>query len=149
MKIEFFYSKVYFLHLNKYQPTNRSWEEVKKLGQKFEKKYKTEIEQIIKIIPKLTQKPWRRKLTEVYINSWTGPSFSHPLTLTVREDLLLMLVILTHELLHDFYLGEDKKNLKKTEEKINELVKEVFVKLKIDANKQLAELQGFHDKKFT
>jgi len=146
MKIEFFYSPVYFRNLNKYKPTEKPWPEVKKLGQKFEKKYQAEIEQIARIIPKLTGKPWRRKVTEVYIVDWAGPSFSQPLTLKVRDDLLLMLVILTHELLHDFYL--ENKNIEKVETKINELVKKVFAKLNIEAKKQIGVLQGFHEERF-
>ena len=146
MKIEFFYSRVYFRHLNKYKSTKRTWDEIKKIGQDFEKKYKSEINQIIKIIPELVGKPWRRKTTEVYIVDWIGPSFSHPLTLKVREDLLLMLVILTHELLHDFYL--DEKNIEKVEEAINNNVKQIFEKVNINISEQLKILQGFHEERF-
>jgi predicted nucleotidyltransferase len=37
MKIEFFYSEFYFKQLNKYKSTKRTWSEVKKIGQVFEK----------------------------------------------------------------------------------------------------------------
>lgn len=146
MKINFFYSEVYFRNLNRYKPTNKTWPEVKKLGQKFENKYNSEIEQITKVIPKLVNKTWQRKITEVYIVDWAGPSFSHPLTLKAREDLLLMLVILTHELLHDFFLKE--KNNEKVEKKINNLVKQVFEKLNINVEDQLKTFQSFHDERF-
>jgi hypothetical protein len=146
MKIEFFYSEFYFKQLNKYKSTKRTWSEVKKIGQDFEKKYKSEISQIVKLIPKLVKKPWRRKITEVYIVDWIGPSFSHPLTLKVRENLLLMLVILTHELLHDFYLG--RRNVEEVEEIINNKVKQVFEKLDINVAEQLKVLQSFHEERF-
>ena len=127
--------------MNKYKSTKRTWDEVKKIGQDFEKKYKSEINQIIKIIPGLVGNPWRSEITEVYIVDWIGPSFSHPLTLKVKEDLLLMLVILTHELLHSFYL--DEKDIEKVEEVINNKVKQVFEKLNINAVEQLKISKAF------
>jgi len=148
MEIIFFYSAVYFRNLNKYKSTKRTWEEVKNIGGDFENKYRSEINQIIKIIPEIVEKPWRRNIVEVYIVDWIGPSFSHPLTLKVREDLLLMLVILTHELLHDFYLGEKNKNIETIEESINNNVKQVFEKLNIDVAEQLKILQGLHEERF-
>ncbi|NOY89234.1 MAG: hypothetical protein GXO93_07600 [FCB group bacterium] len=146
MEVEFFYSAVYFRSLNKYKSTKRTWDEVKKIGKRFEKKYGSEISQIVKIIPKVIGKPWRRKIIEVYIIDWIGPSFSHPLTLKVRKDMLLMLVILTHEFLHDFYLGE--ANIEEVEETINKNVAQVFKRLNIDATRQLKVLQDFHEKRF-
>ncbi|MCX7880890.1 MAG: hypothetical protein N2482_00030 [Patescibacteria group bacterium] len=116
MKINFIYSKIYFKSLNRFNRITRSWEEVKKIGRAFEKKYQDEIKKITEIIPKIIKKPWRRDYFEVYLVDWNGPSFSHPLTLKVREDLLLMLVILVHELLHDFYFFRDK-NIKKVEKR--------------------------------
>ncbi|MFA6416046.1 MAG: hypothetical protein WCW56_00990 [Candidatus Paceibacterota bacterium] len=146
MKLEYIYSKVYFRNLNKHSSTNRTWEEVKNIGKNFEKKYTEEINRIIKIIPKITGKPWREKQTKVYFIDWLGPSFSHPLTLKVRDDLLLMLVILTHELLHDFYLQD--KDIEKVEIKINKQVEKVFEELKIDAGDQINTLQNYHNKRF-
>jgi hypothetical protein len=114
MKIKFFYSQVYFRHLNQNKTTKRSWEEVKKIGKTFEKKYTKEIENLLKIIPQEVGKPWQSKEITVYPIDWSGPSFSNPLTLKVRDDLKLMLVILIHELLHDFFLQEKiLKELKK------------------------------------
>lgn len=146
MKIEFFYAGSYFRHLNKYKSTKRTWNEVKEIGKNFEKKYKSEIIQITKIIPEIIGKSWRREITEVYIVDWIGPSFSHPLTLKVKEDPLLMLVILTHELLHEFY--SDVKNIERDEETINNNVKQVFEKLNIEVVEQLKILQAHHEKRF-
>lgn len=146
MKLEFFYSEVYFRHLNKQNTAKRTWNEVKSLGKQFENKYESEISKIIKLIPDIVGKHWRKQVTEVYVVDWNGPSFSHPLTLNVREDLLLMLVTLTHELLHDFYLNET--DIEKVELTINNNVKEVFDELNIDVSEQLKILQGFHDKRF-
>lgn len=146
MELEFVYSEVYFRNLNKYRSISRNWKQVKELGKKFEKKYQPEINQIVRIIPKITGKPWRRKIIEVYPVDWDGTSFSQPLTLKVRDNLLLMLVILTHELLHDFY--RDEIDIEKAEERINEDVKSVFEKLELDAEKQLEALHRFHENKF-
>ncbi|MBW6451594.1 MAG: hypothetical protein K0B02_02595 [DPANN group archaeon] len=146
MKINFIYSQVYFRSLNQHKSVKRTWDEVKKIGTQFEIKYKTEINKIIDIIPKVTKKPWRKENTDIYIIDWVGPSFSHPLTLKVRNDLLLMLVILTHELLHDFYLNE--KDIEHIEETINKNVENVFKELNIDVKEQLHILQSFHEKRF-
>lgn len=143
MKLAFIYSRVYFNSLNKYSKCSRSWEEVVKIGRKFEAKYKSEINKIIKIIPEVVGKPWKKEIIEVYLVDWKGPSFSHPLTLKVRDDLLLMWVILTHELLHDFY-----KNEQADEEKINKDVKKVFEKLKINAKEQIEILKRYCNKGF-
>ncbi len=149
MELKFVYSRVYFRHLTKYKKANKDWKEVRKIGKEFEEKYKSEINKIIKIIPKIVRKPWRKKEIDVYIVDWVGPSFSHPLTLKVREDLLLMLVILTHELLHQFYMEDFYLDEEGNEAKINEDVKEVFEKLGLDVKKQLKILQSYHNKRFS
>ncbi len=148
MQLTFVYSNVYFRNLNRHKHVNRTWDEVKRIGHEFENKYKSEIEQIIKIIPEVVGKSWRRGTIEVYIVDWPGPSFSHPLTLKVRDDLLLMLVILTHELLHDFYFDDKDKNIEEIEELINKNVKKVFEKLNLDVSEQLKVLDSFHKKRF-
>ncbi|OYT32332.1 hypothetical protein DRJ22_00790 [Candidatus Woesearchaeota archaeon] len=135
--------------MNKYKRIKRNWKEVKKIGKKFEKKYKKEINKITRLIPKIVRKPWRKKEINVYIVDWAGPSFSHPLTLKVRKDLLLMLVILTHELLHHFYTKKFYLDEEGNETKINKKVKEVFEKLKLDVKKQLKTLQKYHNKRFS
>jgi hypothetical protein len=91
--------------------------------------------------------PWKEKSIKVYIVDWPGPSFSHPLTLKVREDLLLMLFILTHELLHYFFIEKPLEG-KEKEEKIDEKVKEIFDILRIDVKEQLETLHEFHEKRF-
>jgi hypothetical protein len=148
MKLEFNYWNVYFRNLNKHKKIDRSWEEVKKIGKEFESQYKSEIKKIIKIIPKVVGKSWTERIIDVYMVDWDGPSFSHPLTLKVREDLLLMLVILTHELLHHFYTESFPLDMKAGEEKINKDVEKVFDKLGINIEKQLRIIQSFHDKRF-
>ena len=147
MKLTFHYSEVYFRQLNKYKSVEMEWETVVKLGKKFERRYASEIEKITKIIPELTGKGWRKKDIDVYMVKWPGPSFSNPLTLNVKEDLLLTLVILVHELLHDFYVGEDKK-IEVIENKINNLVDLVFNELGIDAKEQINVMLEYHRKRY-
>jgi len=150
MKLNFFYSFVYFSQLNKFKKAKRLWPEVKEIGKQFENKYQSEINQLLGIIPKVTGKPWHNKTITVYITDWPGPSFSHPLTLKVNSDLLLMLVILTHEFLHDFYL-KDKKTLgiQEVEKQINQKVEEIFKLLKINADKQIQTLWQYHKNRFS
>ena len=78
---------------------------------------------------------------------WPGPSFSSPLTLKVRVDKLLMLVILAHELLHTFY--SDIKITEKMELEINNNVKKVFTKLGLDIACQMEKLERIHKDRFT
>ena len=148
MRLKFNYWNVYFRKLNRHKKVNRNWDEVKRLGKEFESKYKLEINKILKIIPKVVGKPWNEKIIDVYMVDWDGPSFSHPLTLKVREDLLLMLVILTHELLHHFYIESFSQDMMGGEEKINKDVEKVFNKLGLNIEKQLEIIHGFHNKRF-
>ena len=81
MKLEFVYSRIYFKNLTKYKKASRDWKEVLKIGKEFEKKYKSKINKIIKLIPNNNGKDWKKEIIEVYIVDWRGPSFSHPLTM--------------------------------------------------------------------
>ena len=102
MNLSFKYSRIYFIELNRYKEVNRTWEEVIRLGAKFEERYKEEIKNKNKIIKKILNKNWPIDNIPIYMVDRIGPSFSNPLTLKVREDLLLMLVVLVHELIHQF-----------------------------------------------
>jgi hypothetical protein len=148
MRLKFNYWNVYFRQLNRHKKIDRSWEDVKRLGKEFESKYKFEINKVLKIIPEVVGKIWDEKVIDVYMVDWDGPSFSHPLTLKVREDFLLMLVILTHELLHHFYIETFSQDMEGGEKKINQDVEKVFDKLGIDIEKQLRIIQSFHNKRF-
>jgi hypothetical protein len=146
MKLDFVYSSVYFRNLNKYHPIERSWEDVLRIGKQFEKEYELELNNMLKIIPEVMNASWKRDFTQVYFMDWAGPSFSHPLTLKVREDTLLMLVILIHELLHQFYTENFNLDKHRIEEEIDSKVKEVLERLGISAEEQLKTLAGFHVK---
>lgn len=58
-----------------------------------------------------------------------------------------MLVVLTHEVLHDFYFFRDK-NIKEVEKEINNIVRKVFERLKIDIKKQFNFLEEVYKKRF-
>jgi hypothetical protein len=146
MELEFVYSSFYFKNLNKYHPIERTWEDVIKIGKRFEKEYESEINKILDIIPQVMNMSWKRDYIQVYPVDWAGPSFSHPLTLKVRDDGLLMLVVLIHELLHQFYTENFNLDRQGNEEKIDSKVKEVLEKLGIEAEEQLKTLKGFHKK---
>ena len=78
---------------------------------------------------------------------WLGPSFSHPLTLKVREDFLLMLTILTHELIHHFRINSPMGI--EREKKINDYTEEVFDKLGINIKEQIKIMRGFSGENFS
>jgi len=84
MKLNFIYSFVYFEILNKSNDVSHSWEDVKKMGKSFERKYSEELRQITALIPKVVNKSWAKNEINVFIVDWPGPSFSSPLTLKVR-----------------------------------------------------------------
>lgn len=141
MKLNYNFSYVYHKNLNKHNPADVNWEKIKGYGKKFISKYKNAIEEIVKIIPKVTGKNWKKREIEVYFVSWKGPSFSKPLTLKVRRDMLLMLTVLTHELLHNIL--DDKKSGMELEEEINGYVEEIFNKLNIDIGEQIKQMKEF------
>lgn len=141
MKLKFNYSKVYFDQLNTYKRVNRSWEEVVRLGGMFEQKYSEEINKIIEFIPQILNQDWQEEFIEVYMVDWLGPSFSRPLTLKVREDMLLMLTILTHELIHHFRLTKPKGI--EREKEINDCVEKIFEKLGINIEEQIKTMRKF------
>ncbi len=137
-KIEFVYSWIYFESLNKHLRKDISWKKVKEIGKKFEDKYSEEIAKIVEVTPEVTNKEWKDEIIKVYLVEWAGPSFSHPLTLKVREDLLLMLVVLTHELIHNIL---DEKASKETERKINDYIEKIFEKVGIEGKEQISLLR--------
>lgn len=143
MKLNYNFSYVYHKNLNKYNPASVNWEKIKAHGKKFISEYKNTIEEILNIIPKITEMDWKKNEIEVYFVSWKGPSFSKPLTLKVRKDMLLMLTILTHELLHNIL--EDKKSGIVLEKEIKNYVVKVFNKLNIDIDKQIKQMEEFSE----
>jgi len=138
MKIKFVYSNIYFRSLNRHKSVATTWDKVKSLGNSFEKRYSSEIIKIPSLIEKVSSKKFNEKELECYLIDWAGPSFSNPLTLKVRKDPLLMLVILTHELIHHVTGG---KITPKKHQKINDLTEEVIKKLGLKAEDQMAFLR--------
>ncbi|MCH7850736.1 MAG: hypothetical protein IH845_03790 [Nanoarchaeota archaeon] len=145
MRLKFKYSKVYFDCLNQHKKINRTWEDVVRLGGMFEQKYSEETNKIIDLIPNILNQEWSEEIIEVYIVDWIGPSFSHPLTLKVREDTLLMLTILTHELIHHLKLNKPKGI--EREKEINDYTQMIFDKLEINIEKQIKTMREFSREK--
>ena len=126
---------IYMKQLNR-EISRKQIEDARKIGKLFLMKYQDEIDRIVEMLPKIATKPWPKEdgnEIEVYFVDWKGSSFSHPLTLKVRDDLLLMLVVLVHELGHHIIPKEEGYH-----EKINNIMEKIFRKLKIDAKKQIA-----------
>ena len=144
MKLKFRVSPIYIKQLNK-EITNQGVQRVKKISKQFLIKYIEEIDKIVKMLPKITGKKWpveNGNEIEVYFVDWKGPSFSHPVTLKIREDLLLMLAVLTHELGHHLVSLKTKEGQKR----INDIVKKTFEKLKINAEKQIELIRKWSEK---
>jgi|GEM_PF-1377708 len=138
----FVYSRIYFVSLNRHQSCERDWEAVKEIGKRFETDYRDILQQSKILIPRVVGMEWQKSVVDIYLVDWCGPSFSHPLTLKVREDGKLMLAILIHELLHDFYLKQEKnKSMMEIEDEINNKVEEVAGELGLDLTKQMKALR--------
>lgn len=139
MKIHFVCSHRYFENLNKYKTCDRSWQEVMYIAQKFEETYHDEVRKIAQLIPFVADREWQRVDIDAYFVDWCGGSFSHPLTLKVEDDMLMMLVMLTHELLHDMYTGEEIPK-SAIEDKVVGDIKTIFNILGIDIRHQFDRL---------
>lgn len=135
MRLNFVFSKVYNENLNKFNPSETTWDIIKYRGEKFVEVYEKKCIEILDIIPRITNRYWNKLELDVYFVSWNGPNFSTPLTLRVRKDMLLMLVVLTHELLHNII--KDKEAGIELENEINDYVEEIFKELKIDISDQI------------
>ena len=135
MRLNFVFSKIYNEMLNKFNPSEDSWEKIKHRGELFVQEYEKKCSEIVELIPKITNRQWNKLELDVYFVSWNGPNFSKPLTLRVRKDMLLMLVVLTHELIHN--IMPEKKSSIELENEINDYVEEIFKQLKIDIAAQI------------
>ena len=140
MKLNYIFSHIYFRALNKNKPVRRNWDEVKHLGRAFLDKYESAINKIISEIPKITGKNFKKEQIDVYFVDWNGPSFSNPLTFKVREDYMMMHVVLTHELMH--HLFPEKRGGMELEREINSYVEKVFSKLGIQAREQINSIRN-------
>lgn len=143
MKLNYNFSYIYHKNLNKHNPVDINWEKIKTHGEKFISKYKNTIEEILGIIPRITGKSWKKNEIEVYFVGWKGPSFSRPLTLKVHKDMLLMLTILTHEVLHNIL--DNKKPGIELENEINNYVEKIFNKLNINIDEQIKQMKEFSE----
>lgn len=113
-EIKVIYSKVYARTIYKLLNKNLTdfeefWEKIKEHSTLFENYLKIYQTRILELIPKYTGNDWPESARSViYVYPVKGiPSFSHPLTLNVREDPVLTLGIFIHELTHNntYYFG--------------------------------------------
>jgi len=97
------YNKEFYPELSNEEFYRKIWLEVIKIGKKFERLYNKYIQNILELIPKFSGFSWREfadPFIPIYLVKKSGTSISDPLTLKIRKDTKLMLVILTHELSH-------------------------------------------------
>ena len=135
MELNFIFSKIYTKNLNRFNPSEDSWDKITYRGEEFVKEYEKEFIEILNLILRITNRHWNQLELKVYFVSWKGPSFSNPLTLRVRKDMLLMLVVLTHELIHN--IMSEKESSIQLENEINDYVEDIFTELKIDISDQM------------
>jgi len=160
-KTEIVYSWPYIYALN----LNLSKEEILALYKKIrdfgEKRFKPlfnkYIDAILDTIPKVTGYKWEKNYIPIYLMSMRGQSFSFPLTIKIREDRLLMLVILIHELVHNNFYPRGKEKMAEPdfasrrllEDMAVDLVtREVVKKLEIKAYKQIKISSDFSSNHF-
>jgi|SRR3989344_6189674 len=139
MRLNFVFSEIYNGALNKFDPSEDSWNKIRSRGKLFVEEYEKTYNKILRIIPKITGRRWNKIELDVYFVSWKGPNFSRPLTLRVRKDMLLMLVVLTHELIHN--IMPERGPSMELENEINDYVEKIFKELKIEISEQIQRVR--------
>ncbi|MCD6464279.1 hypothetical protein J7L02_02020 [Candidatus Woesearchaeota archaeon] len=150
IKYSWIYNKQFYLDLSIEEFNNKIWNRVLAIGKRFEKLYNKYIDRIVELIPKYSGFDWGEcceTFIPIYLVKKPGPSFSDPLTLKVRSDLKLMLVILTHELCHKNMEGVIDDPLLR-ENVMNLTTKFVFKDLKLNVENQLEKLFQFTEQRF-
>lgn len=106
-KTEIVYSRPYIRLINDVSELTALdlYKRTRTIGVKFEKVFNKYINKIIKVIPQITGYKWQQRYVPIYLVDFTERkknqySMSRPLTLFIKEDILLMLVVLIHELIH-------------------------------------------------
>lgn len=140
VKLSFIFSEIYHNNLNRFSEAKPDWRKVKAHGELFVKKYANLFPRILDKIQKVTGRLYAGEI-KVYIVEWKGPSFSNPLTLKTWRDTDLMLVTLTHELLHIIFKEEGPSP--ELEKKINNLVSQIFEELGINYKDQIEIMTKF------
>lgn len=146
MDLKFTFSEVYHNNLNRYSPRKHDWKTVKAHCNVFIQNYYDYFPKIVSEIETATGHKWKQNDIKVYMVGWSGPSFSNPLTLCAKPDLLLMLTTLCHELLHIVF-REEEPSLE-LEEKINNFVEKIFQKIDISAAKQINFMRDLSKHKY-
>jgi hypothetical protein len=119
----------------------QTWRKIKALGEEFETFFSKYVDRILNLIPQYSGYNWEEYVErEIDIFLVDGvPSSSHPLLLHLREDKILTLGILIHELAHNNmaikFRGEIRENI------LSELVLRVLEDLNLNATgyKEFAE----------
>ena len=111
LQIKFIYSYTYSVNLYRVLNEDKSnfgklWEDTKTYGSNFESYLKQYKSKILELIPEYSGYGWSEFAEPtIYVYpihpSLRIPSFSHPLTLKVRENINLTLGVFIHELAHN------------------------------------------------
>lgn len=108
----------------------------------FEEFYEKNINYILELIPRYTGFSWE-EYSDNFIPIFlvdSLPSFSHPLTLSINENLGMMLIELIHELAHcNMYCGFKSRELQ--EESLNLVTRAVIRDLDLDLKEEIEELE--------
>lgn len=108
---------------------------LKRKFSRFEQLYKTHIKEILKLIEKYGNR-WRRQYIPIYLVDKAFCSFSDPLTLKYRKNEKYLLVVLSHELLHNNLIGS-WKNVRDLHEHMEPILDKVVSNLSINLDKEL------------
>lgn len=149
IKYSYIYNRQWYPQLSK-EEFDKIWDAVLTIGKRFEKLSNEYIERIVDLIPKFSGYKWgefSEDYITVYLVKIDGSSFSDPLTLKIREDTRLMLVILTHELCHNNMAFRFNNSLE-MENVMNLVTIYVFRELDLDVSAQINTLIGFTKKRF-
>jgi len=136
-KTEIRYSWIYNKIFNK-DFTRQDFIKLKDDCKKFEEVYNKYITKILELIEENHKKEWMYKFIPIYILRDAPKSFSDPLTVKYAENENMMLVILTHELLHNNFVGKwDFKNSEDLHKYMEPILNKIISKLPLDLSEEL------------
>ncbi len=147
------YSWIYNMNLN--PELNRDeidvlYKEVLSIGREFALVYDKYIISILISIPKFSGYSWQEcaeQFIPIYLVKGSKTSFSKPLTLKVRDDVIKMLVILIHELCHN-NMDWKWENTVYMENCMNLVTQAVMHDIGLDGDQQYEEIVSFTKGRF-
>lgn len=139
-EIEFRPSYIYAKQLSDHGRPD--WIRIKSLSEELEREFRKREQRILERISQLTGNRWKKSQIIVYPVLTKLKSFSDPLTISLKEDSWLNLVILIHELVHNI-LDKPITPRELQEYAINQVVKNIVDEQIPEARKAFDRFETF------